>query len=345
MRSANPQVFAFAAVLVAWACAKGDPVAGGQSYVPSGGGVGGTSTRSGTGGTSTQTGTGGSATATGGSSTTTGGSSSTSGGTSGTSGNGTGGSATSTGGSTPGTGGTGTGGTSATAGRSGTGGTNGGGGLSSSGGDGAGGTAPQAGRSSGTGGSGVVIDPTWKAPDMTATATLMVLYQANGVTMPAMSSNIQITLFLKNQTATAYDLSKVTLRYWMSSEPPPDLHMDNASSTLNLSSKLTFVPNMADSYILFTFGKGGTVPAYVDQNSLNSARIDAHVQAASGVNGTFNETNDWSFDATAATTAKPNEKITIYDGDTLIWGCEPTHVCAMPGTTTGEGGAAGASGM
>ncbi len=342
MRLTKPQVFA-GAVLVSWACAKQNPSDPG-SYTPSG--TGGGSTHPGTGGSSVQSGSGGSSVTTGGSSSASGGTSNASGAASGTGNNASGGMHT-----TPGSGGattsagrpgTGTGGTNARAGGpgTGTGGTTGMGGVSNSG--GSAGTSPITGTTGGSmGAAGLPNDPNWKPPDMTATAKLLVLYQTSEA--HAMASDIQIMLSLKNQTDTAYDLSKVTMRYWMSSEPPPVLAIYSQSSTLNLAKTLQFVPNMADSYILFTFGKGGTVPPYVDQNSLNSAQISAGVQGASGINGMFNQSNDWSFDATASM-LKVNPKITLYDGDTLIWGCEPTHVCAQPPMTGGEAGATGQGG-
>jgi hypothetical protein len=336
MRLTKPQVFAGAA-LVSWACAKqnGQDI-GSASYTPTGA-TGGSSTQSGTGGSSAPNGSGGSALV--GPSAASGGTSAATGGAPGSGGDGSGGSpATGTGGSSPGAGHNGTGGTNPTAGRSGTGGTNA---LGGSGGDGSGGTVPVAGATSGgTGAAGVPNDPNWKPPDMTATAKLLVLYQPQQTA--ASSTNIQMMLSLKNQTDADYDLSNVTMRYWFSSEPPPELKVYYSSTTLNMSSTLEFVPNMANSYINFTFGKGGTVPAYVDQNSLNDAQISAGAQA--GISNTnFNQANDWSFDATA-TAPKPNPKITIYDGDTLIWGCEPSHVCAAV-ESTGEAGGGGQPAM
>jgi hypothetical protein len=341
MRLTKPQVFA-GAVLVSWACSNQSAQDPG-SYTPPGT-TGGSSTHPGTGGSSVQSGSGGSFT-TGGSSSASGGTSAVTGGASGTGGNETGSGnggmhvTPATGGSTTGAGRNGTGGTNARAGGPGTGGTNGLGGVSSSG--GSAGTSPITGTTGGSmGAAGVPSDPNWKPPDMTATAPLIVFYQTSNAM--AMSSDIQIMMSLKNQTDTAYDLSKVTIRYWMSSEPPPVFSIYYQSTGLNLSKTIQFMPNMADSYILFSFGKGGTVAPYVDQNSLNNSQISAGVQGASGINAMFNQANDWSFDATASM-PKANPKITLYDGDTLIWGCEPTHVCAEPPAMTGGG--AGATGQ
>jgi len=175
---------------------------------------------------------------------------------------------------------------------------------------------------------------------MTATAKLLVLYQA--AQTAASSTDIRMTLTLQNKTDTAYDLSTITMRYWMSSEPPPTLSVDYSYDGLKLNKTLQFVPNMANSYILFTFGKGGVVPPSTDPNAANSSQIQARAQSGIG-NVNFDESNDWSFDRTA-TAAKPNPKMTIYDGDTLIWGCEPSHVCAAP-PGAGEAGGGGQSAL
>jgi cellulose 1,4-beta-cellobiosidase len=178
-------------------------------------------------------------------------------------------------------------------------------------------------------------------PDMSA-AKIVVLYKCDQ--RQSMGSSVAMTLYLKNQTDAAYDLSNVTVRYWMSSEPPP--RPERYHSAANLSSSIpVFVPNMAVSYLEWSFGAAGTLPAYVDQNTLNNnGVIQAGVQSNLGV-AQFNQANDWSFDATAMA-AKENPKITVYDGDTLIWGCEPSQVCAViEPDPTGEAGAGGQSSL
>jgi hypothetical protein len=166
-----------------------------------------------------------------------------------------------------------------------------------------------------------------------------VLYQVGETA--ASSNQVRFSLKLKNQTEEPYDLSDVTVRYWMSSEPPPQMHIYYASTGLRASGMGSFVPNMAVSYVEYSFSAGGVVPVYVDQNSLNNAEIQAAVD--NNINAKFNQANDWSFDSTAMQ-AKANPKITLYDGDTLIWGCDPWHTCAST-EPTGEGGAAGGSGI
>jgi hypothetical protein len=42
-----------------------------------------------------------------------------------------------------------------------------------------------------------------------------------------------------------------------------------------------------------------------------------------GYAGTFNQANDYSFDASLNKSFAPNPKITAYIGNELAWGCEP----------------------
>jgi hypothetical protein len=227
-----------------------------------------------------------------------------------------------------------TGGNAATGGTATTGGMPGAGGISNGGVSNGGVSNGGMTSSGGTGMAGVPSDPNWKPPDMTATAKLIVLYQLQQ--KDAKSYNVGMMLQLKNQTDAAYDLSKVTIRYWMSAEPAPMPKTDYAAAGLNAASAPTFVGNSGNSYVQMSFKTGGTVPVYVDQNTLNNTNMSINVQAQSNT-GQFTQTNDWSFDATASA-YKANPKMTVYDNGVLIWGCEPSHVCAEP-DAGGEGGA------
>jgi hypothetical protein len=340
----RPHVIA-SAVLVTWACAK-DPLPDPDAYDT---GTGGSSAKPGTGGSSAQPGTGGSLPGSGGSSATgsgatggtvvAGGMGGTSspggrsgaGGTAPSAGRSAAGGTTGVGGATSAGGATGVGGANATGGAS-TGGSVSAGGVAN-GGTGTAGTATGAG---GTGMAGVPNDPNWKPPDMTATAKLVVYYQVQQ--KDASSYNVGMMLQFKNQTDAAYDLGKVTIRYWMSAEPAPMPKIDYAASGLNASTAPTYVGNGGNPYLQLSFKAGGTIPVYVDQNSLNNTNMSINVQAKSNT-GMFDQKNDWSFDGTASA-YKPNPKMTVYDNGVLIWGCEPSHVCATP-DAGGEGGAGG----
>jgi hypothetical protein len=344
----RPHVLASTA-LVVWGCAKANEPD--DSYRPDepAGARAGTTNQSGSGGKA-QSGSGGTPSTGGGSAGLTSGGSSGSGpaggkgGVAGSGGmtagrGGNGGAGTS--GGTNGSGGAGgTGGVNTTAGSAGSGGTSGAGGASGAGGTGgAGGSGGTTGGAASGGTGGVPLDPNFMPPDMTD-AKMVVLYQAQS-TM-ASSQDVRFVIRLKNQTEAAYDLGSVTVRYWLSSEPAPQLHVYYSSAGLAAGTP-EFVGNMSNSYVEFNFRATGVVPAYVDQNSLNQAEIQFAIDTM--INGAkFNQSNDWSFDA-MATQSRLNAKITVYDGDTLIFGCEPSQVCATTDPpSSGEAGAAGQSG-
>jgi hypothetical protein len=341
----RPQVLAGTALIV-WGCAKANEPD--DSYRPDepAGARAGNTNQAGTGGKA-QSGSGGTPSTGGGSAGLASGGSSGSGPAGGkggiagsggtTAGRGGNGGAGTSGGTNPSGGAGGTAGVNTSGGTAGTGGTSGAGGSGGAG--GAGGSGGTTGGSASGGTGGVPIDPNFMPPDMTD-AKMVVLYQAQS-TM-ASSRDVRFVIRLKNQTEAAYDLSSVTVRYWLSSEPAPQLHVYYSSAGLAAGTPV-FVGNMSNSYVEFNFRSAGVVPAYVDQNSLNQAEIQFAIDTM--INGAmFNQANDWSFDA-MATQSRLNAKITVHDGDTLIFGCEPSQVCATtdpPGS--GEAGAAGQSG-
>lgn len=324
------------AMLVAWACnpptSVGDDDASGAN-----GGTGnrGTGARGGRAGSSTGLGgtelNGGTSSANGGTAPTSGGSGGTTSGGAGSSGHGAAG-ATSAGHA-------GSGGVSPAGGASAKGGASpagGAGGVGPSSGGMPGGGAPSGGTTGGTGAAGLPNDPNWKPPDMTATAKLIVYYQASQTA--ASSTDIRCTLTMKNQTDTAYDLTNVTIRYWLSMEPPPNIQIFYSSPGISLNGVPKFVGNNSNSYLEFSFKKGGVVPVYMTADSINQTQIQLGVDSTVQ-NQKFNQANDWSFDATAGA-SKPNPKITAYDDGVLIWGCDPSETCATDST-----GAAGAGGQ
>jgi hypothetical protein len=294
-------------VLAAWSCAKAnDSNLGVGSLDPNAtGGTGATAAHGGAGGTF---GTGGSTGGTFG----TGGSSAT-GGKGGTSA--TGGSASSTGGSNSSGGSTSTGGSSSS-----TGGTTSTGGSASSTG-GSGGTN----ANSGSGG----------APDI-ADASVVLYYQAKNT--DATTKQVFMRLFMKNNAATALDLSHVSVRYWMTAEVTPNPHSYYSASGMDLTGAPVYVDAGDNSYLEFTFGPNGQVPAH--NTDLNATEFQGTIDPSNG--GEFDQTNDWSFNPDLDTDPpQPNDKITVYVGGKLIWGCEPSGACPV----NGEGGAGGEGGQ
>jgi hypothetical protein len=344
------------AVLVTWACAKGnEPDNGSSVQAPSAGGSGATggSAQGGSGGASSG-GTGGSVMTSGGTGGVGGGTGGVGGGTGGSAagsksetggaggaGGGTGGSVATggsvgTGGSVATGGDTGTGGSVATGGTGGTVATGGTGGTVGDGGRSTGGSSGKGSSSGGMGVAGFTSDPNFKPPDMSK-AKLIVYYQAQQ--NMAMTYSIGMMLQIKNTTDAPYDLGKVTIRYWFTSEAAPMPRFDYTATGLSASGSPTFFGNASNPYIELKFKAGGTVPVYVDQNSLNNTNMSVAVQAQSNT-GQFNQGNDWSFDSTASA-YKINPKITVYDNGTLIFGCEPSRLCA----DTTDMGMAGAPAM
>jgi hypothetical protein len=298
---------ALALVLAAWSCAKANDNLGGGSYDPTAtGGTTGTGAKGGTGGSF---GTGGS---------------SASGGKGGTS---TTGGTTSTGGSTNAFGGTNaTGGSTSTGGSGATGGTNSTGGSTSTGGSNSTGGTSTGGTS--TGGSG-------GAPDL-SNAEVVLYYQAKNTMGSA--DRVDMRLFIQNKAKTALDLSQVTVRYWMTAESPPNVHSYYSAAGMHLVVPPTFVDAGDNSYLEFSFGAGGQVPA--QNTDLNATEFQGTIDTTNG--GKFDQTNDWSFNAALDTDPpQPNDKITVYAAGKLIWGCEPSGAC--PGS--GEGGAGGEAGQ
>ena len=332
-----------AAVLVAWACNPPTSVTAGDD--DSSGASGGSGARASAG----RAGSGGQSTGMGGTTATNGGSTTLNGGTTATNGGGgmtnaAGSSGRSASGGATSAGRAGTGGAAAVGGAGTTGGTSttggaGAGGAASGGMPGGGasnGGASNGGTTGGTGAAGVPNDPNWKPPDMTATAKLIVYYQASQTA--ASSTDIRCTLTMKNQTDAAYDLSNVTIRYWLSMEPPPRIQIFYSSPGVSLNGVPKFVGNDSVSYLEFSFKKGGVAPVYTNADSINQTQVQLGVDSTVQ-NQKFNQANDWSFDATAGA-SKPNPKITAYDGDELIWGCDPWHTCAGV-DSAGEGGTGG----
>jgi endoglucanase len=168
-----------------------------------------------------------------------------------------------------------------------------------------------------------------------STQDLVILY-TNEVSA-TMGREIRFNLRLKNNTDAAMGLSTVTIRYWMSAEPAPRFAIDYAATGLRANSPPTFVTNAGNSYVEFSFGATGSVIPYVDNNTLEQTRINVRIDTTLNT-PQFNQSNDWSFDGTSGQ-LKANAKITAYDGDTLIFGCEPSQTCAEPSAPSGEGGA------
>jgi hypothetical protein len=149
----------------------------------------------------------------------------------------------------------------------------------------------------------------------------------------ASSKDIEMQLFLENRGAMSLDMKNVTVRYWLTAEAPtPKLTSFYQGDDLKNSIALAFVSGDED-YVVASFSGGVIPPA----EPLYKTEFQIQIESATV---DFEQTNDWSFDASSTSNApsRPNPKITAYLGTELVWGCEPSGVCAG---AAGEGGAGG----
>jgi hypothetical protein len=133
---------------------------------------------------------------------------------------------------------------------------------------------------------------------------------------------ITATFNIKNTGTTAVSLSGLKLRYYLTKEGNASLNFYCDYAQLgsgNVSGAFTAVSPVktgADTYLELSFAAGaGTIAA-----GGQSGDIQIRVAKSDWTN--FDETNDYSFDSTKSALADWN-KVTLYDGSTLVWGLEP----------------------
>jgi hypothetical protein len=222
-------------------------------------------------------------------------------------------------------------GASAFGGTTGTGGKPGTGGATDGGNSAAGGTAGAtaggkggAGGSSGSGGGGV-------SPDVLQRASVIVYYETNQAT--ASTGTIAMKLFVENKSADPLPMASVKIRYWLTAEVSTELHQYYTGPQAQ-QPKAVFVEDGANSHVLMTFGAGSIVKG----GDLNASEVQL---AITNNTGKFDQADDFSWLPTAIAKT-PNDKVTLYLADKLIWGCEPSGNCFDD--DTGAGGAGGAGG-
>jgi len=97
-----------------------------------------------------------------------------------------------------------------------------------------------------------------------------------------------------------------------------------------------FVELGDESHVEITF-TGNTI--------LRGADLNANELQLQVTGGAFDQSDDHSYEPAFSTARQPNDRITAYLAGTLVWGCEPSGVCAEGGTGgAGGGGAGGAAG-
>lgn len=170
-------------------------------------------------------------------------------------------------------------------------------------------------------------------PDVLQRASVIVYYETSHTS--AMDGTIQMKLHIKNQSPDALPMVNVKIRYWFTAEVTPELHQYYTGPQAQ-QPKAAFVNDGAESHALMTFG-GGSI---VQGGDMNASEVQLELTNNSAK---FNQADDFSWQP-ADTVSAPNDKITLYLDDELIWGCEPGGSCFGDGTggAPGNGGAGGA---
>jgi len=173
--------------------------------------------------------------------------------------------------------------------------------------------------------------------DITSNDRLAVYYysdsQATG------SSSVQMHMDVINFTALSARLTQVTVRYWFTDE--------NAATPntmeqyyVPLPTTMKFLPvdpprDGADTVLEFSFPVGPDAGAsFVETRGFNFA---FHKPSYAG---TYDQTNDYSYDPTLTKALGMNPKITAYINGVLAWGCEPPLL--PPAKPPADGSAGGA---
>jgi hypothetical protein len=237
------------------------------------------------------------------------------------------------------TGGSGSGGTTATTGSGGQtvtggdGGASGGSGGATGGASGAGGSAGRGGstgRDAGSGGAGKDAAPgdtsgtagdggALACDDITSPERLGVYYYSNS---EATGSSIQMYFDIVNFTAYSVRLSQVTIRYWFTDEGTGQANVLE-QYYVPLPTTMKFVTlnpprEGADTVLEVSYTAAGDAGgSFVETRGFNFAFHKA------SYSGTYDQTNDYSYDPTLKTSLGQNPKITAYINGALAWGCEP----------------------
>jgi Cellulose binding domain len=168
----------------------------------------------------------------------------------------------------------------------------------------------------GAGGSATGGGSTTVPPEVLASAKAIVYYQTDHAT--ASDKMIRMVLHITNQSDNSLPMKNVKIRYWFTAEATPKLNQYYTGEDVRPPSA-KFIDDGANSHVLMTFGAGAIKKGDIISRSEVQLAIDSETTA-------FDQANDFSWQATSLT-SKPNDKITLYLDDKLIWGCEPSGAC------------------
>ncbi len=220
-----------------------------------------------------------------------------------------------------------------TAGSAGRGGSVGTGGMKAVGTSGSAGKAPIAGKAAMVGSGGAADggepggqsesggEPATNDPGPTTeVGELSVQYKAGNVSQN--DNQIGPHLRIMSQALAPLELSALSTRYYFTSEPAPPLTIEIYNAFAEGTSGYRALPSgsvMAaahDSYVELTFTAAAGL---LDAGGQVTIEIAIH---DTGWVGLFDETNDYSFNATHSAFATWDH-VTLYDAKALVWGIEP----------------------
>ena len=155
--------------------------------------------------------------------------------------------------------------------------------------------------------------------DITSPGRLAVYYYCDSA---ASGSSIQMHLDIVNYTAFTSRLSQVTVRYWFTDEAASSVNvMEQYYVPIPTTMKfITLNPPRAGADTVLEMSYASAPDAgssFVETRGFNFAFHKT------GYSGTYDQTNDYSYDPTLKSTLGLNPKITAYINGVLAWGCEP----------------------
>ncbi|MCL2450914.1 MAG: hypothetical protein FWD17_18375, partial [Polyangiaceae bacterium] len=172
------------------------------------------------------------------------------------------------------------------------------------------------------------------------------------------TSQIQCDLKIVNTSASAIDLSGVTVRYWLTADGNTiadayfiSYYSQNSTGSQDITASVSgaFAPatgadvtSTSDGVLELSFASGAGSLAPNGGYALMQVAI--HGPGATGYSDEFTETNDYSYDSTKteSTSYQPWTHVTAYVGGQIVWGVEPgglSSVAADSGSPAGDGAA------
>jgi hypothetical protein len=183
------------------------------------------------------------------------------------------------------------------------------------------------------GGSMGAIDAGPVACDDTQSAGRLGVYFYNDGAVTGQA--VQMHFDIVNFTAFGSRLSQVTIRYWFTDEDPTTANVVE-QYYVPIPTKMKFSPVNpprvgADTVLEMSFSDSpDAAVSWVETRGFNFAFHK------NGYSGTYDQSNDYSYDAKLTKTLGPNSRITAYINGVLAWGCEPNVQSAVIDASAGS---------